>query len=70
MVHKEFMSKRVRIKFKNSLEEFEGIITFFINKGSSPLTRTPTSQYTFRLNDINRTEIPFEFYAIDTIVYL
>ena len=69
MLHREFISKEVRIKFKNCIDEFEGIITFFNNSSKSP-TRTPTPQYTFRLNDINRTEMVFEFYTIDTIAYL
>ncbi len=69
-LHKNCISKHVRIKFKDSIAEFEGVISFYNKEGSRGLTRLPTSQYSFVLDDADKTEIVFEFYAVDTIAYL
>ncbi len=69
-LHKNCISKHVRIKFKDSIAEFEGIISFYNKESSRGLTRLPTSQFNFILDGVDKTEKVFEFYAVDTISYL
>jgi hypothetical protein len=70
-VHTECLSKHIRVKFKNCLDEVEGVITFFKKTDNErSLARTPTLEYCFKLSNTEKTEMALDFYDVDTIAYL